>query len=167
MLNNRKYTDKENIDYILLELDERFDTARAKLEQKLNAVYADPQHPLEFPPQFKAHPQLSINIMNLIPHSERAKNDYNNHNSTVNKVSTRNNQRNLYQKKDRGMVRHKTGGKSDSNHWSKNIKWEFMPGAVCSACGQNNYEIYQTGCPAMAIFCHCKAFYDKTDPKHY
>ena len=38
MLNNRKYTDKENIDYILLELDERFDTARAKLEQKVGQL---------------------------------------------------------------------------------------------------------------------------------
>ena len=59
----------------------------------------------------------------------------------------------------------KFNNKKKDNHWSKNIKWKFMPGAVCSACGQNNHEIYETGCPAMAIFCHCKAFYDKTNPK--
>ena len=40
-----------------------------------------------------------------------------------------------------------------------------MPGAECSACGQNNHEIYTTGCPAMAIFCRCQKFYNSVDPE--
>ena len=56
--------------------------------------------------------------------------------------------------------------KSKKKHWSENIKWKYLPGAVCSACGQNNHEIYETGCPAMAIFCNCQKFFNKSKPEH-
>lgn len=92
MINNRQYTDKENIDYILSELDERFSTAREKLETKINNIYADPQHPLPFPKQYQAHAQLSINIMKPIPHTEQTGNDYTNRLPTVNRMNTRSNQ---------------------------------------------------------------------------
>ena len=42
MSNNRKYTDKETLDYILSQLDDRFDTARQKLERQLKDIYNDP-----------------------------------------------------------------------------------------------------------------------------
>ena len=89
IINNREYTDKENIDYILSELDDRFSTARSKIETRINDLYVDPLHPHPFPPQFQAGPKLSINIMNLIPHAERNGVDYTNHGPSINKVNTR------------------------------------------------------------------------------
>ena len=157
MLNNRKYNHKENIDYILSELDSRFETIRIKIERRMNEIYANPEQPLPFPSQFKTNEKLSLNLMNLIPFAERQITDFTNEIPTVNKVMTRSaapNQ-NPYNRKR----------KNQSNEWAKVLKWELTPGATCSACGQNNHEIYKTGCPAMAIFCNCKAFYDKTDPK--
>ena len=153
MLNNRKYTDKENIDYVLSELDERFTTARSKIETRINDLYADPLNPKPFPEVFKATPKLSINIMNLIPRQEQNGTDYTNNIPIINKVNRR------QERNDR------RGHKKTNKKNFDNIEWKYMPGAVCSACGQNNHEIYSTGCPAMAIFCNCKKFYDSVDPE--
>ena len=157
MLNNRKYTDKENIDYILSELDSRFDTIRLKVERRMTEVYADPSQPLPFPPQYMTNEKLSLNLMKLLPQSERDITDFSNNLPTINKMMTRSATKS-YNKYNKPITR------TPKDNF-ENIKWEFMPGAVCSACGQNNHEIYKTGCPAMAIFCNCKKFYDKTDPK--
>ena len=153
LLNGREYTDKENIDFILSELDERFSTAKSKIETRINDIYADPSRPKPFPTAYKTNPKLSINIMNLIPRREQQGVDYTNTTPSINKVNTR--------------AQNKKGGRQKPRKSAKfdNIKWKYMPGAVCSACGQNNHEIYSTGCPAMAIFCNCKKFYDSVDPE--
>ena len=91
--------------------------------------------------------------MNLIPAAEREENNYSNNIATINKVNTR------------SMTKFTRSGKKQSSKWAENLKWEFMPGAVCPACGQNNHEIYKTGCPAMAVFCNCQKFFNKTDPE--
>lgn len=158
--NNREYTDKETMDYILSELDDRFETARSKMETKRNELYADPLNPKPFPPQYRAGPKLSINIMDLIPHSERNNTDFSNQTATINRMNTRNSRR------DTSSPRKDPYRERKKEHWSETIKWKYLPGAVCSACGQNNHDIYETGCPAMAVFCNCQKFFNKSKPEH-
>ena len=38
----------------------------------------------------------------------------------------------------------------------------MLPGETCPACKKNNHNVYETGCPTLATFCACKAFYDRT-----
>ena len=84
----------------------------------MNNVYADSSCPLPFPSQFKTNANLSINLMNLLSHSERQDMDLTNNVPTINKIVTRTsgNKKDMHKKTDK--------------KWADNIKWEFMPGAV-------------------------------------
>jgi hypothetical protein len=193
MMNGRKYTDKENMDYILEQLDDRFDTARVKIETRMNELFSDPNNPQPFPPHLQTNPSLSINIMNLIPQKEQKNTDFTNStNATINRMITRSRakEQNPYQKKsfeppkwknlkdfhssndiqkknyqDKQVNNPKVTVPSSvtkaNNKWASALQWKYLPGQTCTACGQNNHEIYETGCPAMSIFCNCKEFFDK------
>ena len=159
LINTWTYTDKENINYILKELDERFTTAKSKIETEVNSIYAIPSRPKEFPEYLKISSELSIYIMDLIPEEEQSRIDYTNQQAIVNKVNASSGYKQKYKKKD-------SFNKPVDPDWSSKIKWELIPGANCSACGQNNHEVYKTGCLALAVFCKCKKFYEQTEAKH-
>ena len=155
LINNRQYTDKENINFILSELDNRFHTAKTKIETRLNSIFANPSAPKPFPDELKISSELSIYIMDQIPEEEQSVVDFTNSIATINKMT----QRKYFPSKS------KQSSLKPSKDWSSNIKWELIPGAVCEACGQNNHAVYKTGCPALAIFSNCKKFYEKTPAK--
>ena len=104
--------------------------------------------------------------MNLIPHNERHTVDYTNKPAIVNKVTTRYQSNNKYQRQPKNQHTKNPYKERKRKHWSENIKWKYLPGAICSACGQNNHDIYETGCPAMAVFCNCQKFFNKSKPEH-
>ena len=107
---------------------------------------------------------LNLYNMNLILYSKNHNTDYTNQLLTINCMQTWNNRK----VNDRNKIDNHISpyAKRKKPHWSKNIKWKFLPGAVWSACGKTPHEIYKTGCPAMAIFCNCQQFFNKTKPEH-
>ena len=116
----------------------------------------------------------------LVSHAKRSIVDFSNSISTLNRMTTRLDQRKQASdqmlldgsysyndgKKDKGNKyrEYDKGTRKPRQRWREKMKWEFLPEEVCSACGQNNHEIYKTGCPAMAVFCNCQKFFNKSKP---
>ena len=45
------------------------------------------------------------------------------------------------------------------------FNWVVLPGHTCPACKKNNHNVYKTGCPALATFANCQAFFN-SKPRH-
>jgi hypothetical protein len=150
---NRTYTDREKIDHVRDELDITFKTAKYKIKCKLDEMDTDPTK--TFPHNLILNEKLGKYIVSLLPDNER---------SHINKIMVAPSINKTYDRNKKGkrtpttMIR----DESDSTTWAENLVWEIIPGARCPACHKNNHNVYKTGCPDLARFAACKAFYDKT-----
>ena len=161
----RHYTDRENISYILENLDDRFDSAKVKITRTINDAVANNSNQIDFPRKWSiSNHQLSLDIMKEIPHKETVNVDFTNDIAPKINVMTRSSsKRNQRKFRPSKYEHHDSTARNDQ--WYKNIKWKYLPGAVCPACGRNDHDIYQTGCPQMAIFCNCMEFYRSHDKR--
>ena len=172
IVKGRRYSDQENISYILSNLDDRFDKAKSKIERAVTEG-CDPQNKSKFPFKWTlTNKSLSLDILKEIPQEDRDTIDFSNTVSfdqlpSVHKVSSRksfyNDSISRSYRKDRDF-RTKSSTDSSKHRWAKTLKWKYIPGAFCQACGKNNHDVYETGCPTLATFCNCKAFFDQHDP---
>ncbi len=162
ILGRPHYTDLEKLKYILNQLDDRFSTAKSKIQTQLNDVYANRHRPGKFPPHLKLDSKLNhlgLTIIELLPLEER--HNFNNtvNSPQINKMQTRSNGGNMrdtrreYRRNDRYNQR-----KNTSHEWAKEIKWKRIPGAICPACHRKDHNVYETGCATLATFCACQDF---------
>ncbi len=161
ILGRSNYTDLEKIKYILNQLDDRFRTAKSKIQTQLNDIYADRFNPGTFPPHLQLDSKtshLGLTIIEMLPIAERTNLDniVTSTHHQINKIQTRSNQR--APRDNRREHRYNTRRKESSNEWAKEIKWKRIPGAICPACHKNDHNVYETGCPSLATFCACQAF---------
>ena len=170
--NNREYNDKEKLDHILNNLDERFKIALLKIETKMDSLYADPSDPQPIPPHLQVTNDLGMYITDLIPDDK--KEDLTNKNiPKLFAVNTRSNSHNMGSRKqqrpnkDKYKYRQNPGEQQpqDKDINVNNLEWKIIPGATCPACGKNNHNVYKTGCPSLGLFANCHDFY-KSQPKH-
>ena len=170
--NNREYNDKEKLDHILNNLDERFKIALLKIETKMDSLYADPSDPQPILPHLQVTNDLGMYITDLIPDDK--KEDLTNKNiPKLFAVNTRSNSRNMGSRKqqrptkDKYRYRQNPGEQQpqDKDINVNNLEWKIIPGATCPACCKNNHNVYKTGCPSLGLFANCHDFY-KSQPKH-
>ena len=160
----RTYDDKEKLDHVINNLDERFQIALHKIESSIDKLYADPFHPLPFPPQLQLSNELGMYITDLIPDDK--KEDLTNttpiiHAMTRSKYRSRQQDDKPSFDKKRNYPPRNLEQKGN-NQWADKLEWKVLPGIQCPACKKNNHNVYSTGCPALSLFCACKDFYDKT-----
>jgi hypothetical protein len=162
----RTYDDKEKLDHVINNLDERFNIALHKIETMVDKLYADPFNPIPFPPHLQLSNELGMYITDLIPDDK--KEDLTNNIPTIHALT-----RSQYRNKTKDVkspsdLQRKTyssrSGNTDknTNKWAETLEWKVLPGIQCPACKKNNHNVYSTGCPALSLFCACKEFYDKT-----
>jgi hypothetical protein len=157
----RKYDNKEKLDHILSNLDDRFNIAISKIEATVDKLYADPLHPLPFPPQLTLTSDLGIYITDLIPDDK--KEDLTNTLPQIHAMT-----RHQYKKRDSNHTPrptnpyNKTSFKEKTDVWADKLEWKVMPGMLCPACNKKDHNVYRTGCPALSIYSACKEFHDKT-----
>lgn len=167
----RTYNDKEQLDYVLTNLDERFSIAVGKIEENLIKLYADPFDPQPIPLHLQVTYELGMYISDLIPDDK--KEDLTNAVPKLFAVSTRPNKKNDKSPKERynnrnTRYRQTSGEQEQSNDQDVNVddlQWRIIPGATCPACKKNNHNVYKTGCPALGLFAHCQEFYDSQPKK--
>ena len=152
VLGRSQYSDVEKLNFILDQLDSRFETAKSKIQNQLNEVYHDRLKPGTFPSKLKLdykESNLGLYIIELLPPNQR-KNLENAIKPQVNKMDRRNFNNNNSRRRDKGNFK--------KGEWAKEIKWKKIPGAICAACGRTDHDVYQTGCNNLAMFCACQAF---------
>jgi hypothetical protein len=163
----REYDNKEQLDYVLTNLDERFAIAIAKIDSKLDQLYADPFDPQPIPKHLRVTNELGMYITDLIPDDK--KEDLTNNVAKLFAVQTRSNRKKERVPRDKYNYRQSQRQSSSEEGDTKDIntndlEWKIIPGAKCPACKKNNHNVYKTGCPALGLFAHCQHFYD-TQPK--
>ena len=168
--NNREYSNKEKLDHILNNLDERFAIALSKIGTKLDRLYADPTDPLPIPPHLHVTNDLGLYITDLIPDAK--KEDLSNNVPHLFAMQTRSGNKystSRKQKSPQGKFRFRQNPgettSKDTKINTEDLEWRIIPGATCPACGKNNHNVYKTGCPSLGLFANCQEFY-KSQPKH-
>ena len=170
--NNRKYTQKEQLDYILSELDDNFEEAKTSIRKDINELNLDGINPKIFPEKLTVNEELPLYIISLLPmdqqqriYDEAAQKLLDNNNDTTATINvTKSNYRN---RPNKNAKFDKNNNKRNNGNakWADSIEWKLIPGATCDACQQANHNVYETGCPQLARFAICKEFYDKTEPE--
>ncbi len=162
ILGRPHYTDLEKLKYILHQLDDRFSTAKNKIQTQLNEIYADRLRPGTFPPHLKLDSKsnhLGLTIIELLSPDERSNLENDVPIFQVNKMQTRTNTRPLRDnRRDNRYNSYNNKRREPSTEWAKEIKWRRIPGAVCPACHKTDHNVYETGCANLATFCACQAF---------
>ena len=179
----RTYSDKENISYVLTNLDERFEQAIIRINREIHEIFDHSPTTAVFPEKWTVrNKRLSLDINKLITSNDGSVIDLTNDDvsPTVNKVQfdekSRRKRYNTRSRKDyatpqennyKGKSNKGQGLKENKNRhkWAKDIKWKYMPGAHCPACGKTDHSIYETGCPQMAIFAKCQKFMSQHDSR--
>ena len=169
----RQYDDKEKLDHVINNLDERFNIAIHKIETSVDKLYADPLHPTPFPTQLKLSNELGMYITDLIPDDK--KEDLTNTVPKIHAMTRYQSRQSPYNKtnaeKPKPTFPQRTPYKGKpSTTWADTLEWKVIPGIECpackknnhNACKKNNHNVYSTGCPALSLYCACKNFYDKT-----
>jgi hypothetical protein len=161
----REYDDKEQLDHVLNNLDERFSIATDKIEAKLDQLYADPNDPQDIPIHLKVTNDLGMYITDLIPDDKTE--DLTNNIPKIHAVNTRSRTRELSKRRDydnnqRYRADKGNNHKPNDTRVKSKLEWKIMPGAICPACKKNNHNVYKTGCPSLGLFAQCQEFYDKT-----
>ena len=153
--NNRQYTQKEQLDYILNELDSTYDLAKTSIREDIHMLNLNSTNPKPFPAHLTVDEDFALYIISLLPHDDQSS-IYNaitadmmtaTSNAKINKVDG---------------PRQKNNKNKTNSTWAKEIKWELLPGETCPACLKNNHNVYKTGCPTLATFAACSEFYKKT-----
>jgi hypothetical protein len=164
---DRNWSEKEKLDHVLESLDERFQIALSKIDTMLIRLYADPTAPQKLPPQLRVTNELGMYITDLIP--DEQKEDLSNRVPKIMAVSTRSQgyKKRLKSPKDKYRFRQQPAGENEKDTTKHQdhvdmdtFKWEILPGQTCPACKKNNHNVYKTGCPALATFANCQAFFD-------
>jgi hypothetical protein len=162
----RTYDDKEKLDHVINNLDDRFQIAIHKIETIVDKLYADPFKPSPFPPQLQLSNELGMYITDLIPDDK--KEDLTNNVPTIHALTRSQYKNRKHDNKPSFDHNKKTYSSRSSNNdttnnkWAETLEWKVLPGIQCPACKKNNHNVYSTGCPALSLFCACKEFYDKT-----
>lgn len=171
--NKREYTQKEQLDHIMSELDNTFDDAKSSIRKDIKELNLDGLHPKPFPDNLTVNEELPLYIISLLS-SEQQEEIYNDaaakliegegtsSGATINvaKTTFKNNYRN---NKKQSFTKNNNNQAKDK--WAEKIEWKIIPGATCEACNKANHNVYETGCPQLATFAICKDFHDKTDPE--
>lgn len=164
MLGRDQYSNEENIKYIKKNLDERFRTAKKKIERDLDGTM---KNNLPFPDDLLVSPKLGKHILSLLHKHERDLIINEDSGGTVNKAATTHQQ--LYRQANTNNTpqsfntyrnnNRRRSASGNNKDWTSNIKFEIQPmGTTCVACGNTNHEIYKTGCTIMPLFCYCNTF---------
>ena len=170
--NDREYNDKEKLDHVLNNLDDRFQIALLKIATKIDSLFADPSDPQPIPPHLQVTNNLGMYITDLIPDDK--KEDLTNTNiPKVFAVNTRSNTHNFAPRKSPRSTKDKYKHRQNPGEIQSrdrdidvdNLERKIIPGATCPACGKNNHNVYKTGCPALGLFANCQDFY-KSQPKN-
>ena len=179
------YSDKEKISHVINSLDDRFNTAKKYINERMNTIYLDRLNPKPMPEEFKLTPGLSVYIVDLLTPAEQQvdlTNDISDSSGAkINRAVTERKKYNLRSGRNNNN-RNDRGSDSDRNPYTthsrqrpnydndrnnkpkvieKDLVWELLPDEKCDACGGINHNVYKTGCPTFARFANCKSFYDK------
>ena len=176
LMKGRTYDEEDQILYIVGELDERYATAKTKIDLRLEDLTKDKD--MSFPSELKVNHKLGKYILDLLTVEEKkAINDdaYSNTSGHLNKMNmTDRLYSNSNQSKKKGKFKsfqsysskeRRKDNKKYGDSWANEIKWKIIPGAICSACGGSNHEVYETGCPQLARFSNCKEFMQRHSPE--
>jgi Zn ribbon nucleic-acid-binding protein len=168
--NGRVYNDKEKIDHILNNLDERFKIATDKIETMLDKIYANPLQPDAFPNQLLLTDRLGLYITDLIP--DTRKEDLTNNVPTLHALTRSKsaqksrNPGKKYDIRDTSRNPYQTRKNDKKDKMDETLEWRLLPGATCPACKKNNHNVYHTGCANFGLFASCKEFYDQAPKEH-
>ncbi len=156
--NNRMYTNYEQIQYILTQLDDDlYATAKKSIKDELAGLQAHGNNPKPFPSHLLVDENLGLYIIGLLPKDVQTaiyasfSSYIQQDDAKVNKVKSSDKQRPYKPRQDR------------DDKWVDEIKWEILPGEQCPACLKSNHNVYKTGCPTFATFAVCNEF-NKTVP---
>jgi hypothetical protein len=160
--NNREYTDKEKIDYVLEQLDDNYKIAVRAIKSDIIDLNLNSTNPKPFPPHLLLNEDLSIYIVDQLPPDQR-----NIIYEQITSAASTSTAKRLQADDSEGIIHKSTYNdkkkyKPKQQQWAKELKWEILPGEICEACNKNNHNVYKTGCPTLATFCACHAFYNKT-----
>ena len=154
--NNRQYTQKEQLDYIINELDSTYELAKTSLREDIHMLNLNSNNPKPFPAHLTVDEDFALYIISLLPQDEQSSL----YNAIAADMMTETSKAKVT-KVDGPKEKYNKKNKNDSS-WAKNIKWEILPGESCPACLKNNHNVYKTGCPTLATFAACSEFYKKT-----
>jgi hypothetical protein len=157
---NRKYSNRERIDFVRDALDDRYSTAKKKISNKLDDL--DSGAITIFPKDLLLTTRLAKYIISLLNEHEQATLKTIHAKGTINKFGRDDKYRNRSHKQQ--YTDKVKDNNYDKSKWAETIEWKLLPGEKCPACHMNNHKVYSTGCPTFAKYAACKAFYDTCPP---
>jgi hypothetical protein len=167
---NREYSNREKIDFVRDALDERYNTAKKKISNKLDDL--DSGALTSFPKDLILTTRLAKHIISLLNEHEQATLKKLNARGIIHKFGREERYQNRYDRNkfnDKNSSSNKYNYKvkdreTDMSKWADKLEWKLLPGEKCPACNMINHKVYSTGCPTFAKYAACKAFYDKCPP---
>ena len=171
---NRKYSNREKIDFIRDALDERYTTAKKKISNKLDDL--DSGALTIFPKELILTTRLAKHIITLLNENEQATLKTIHARGIINKFGRDEKHQNKYSNNNRyndkkgdkpkfNKYDHKANNNDYKNsNWAERLEWKLLPGEKCPACKLNNHRVYSTGCPTFAKYAACKELYDTCPP---
>lgn len=171
-LRGREYKDIPLLNHVLKEIkdDSRLAKAHKKLTTKLEELLVDPSNPKPLPKDLQFSGRLGRTIVNYLPTKEK-----NLYEKDIGSKSVINAMKNngygsynkgygSYNKSDKPQDTKSSKDVVNATDWSDKLQWRLAKGLRCPGCGGNDHNVYETGCPKIALFANCQDFIKHQDP---